>query len=89
MGTIAQTVVEIIVGKLGVSPEDVKLDSNFANDLGADSLDMFELIRKFEKTFGIPIPDNVAEKIMSVGDAIHYLEANRDKSKYIDAKQTD
>ena len=76
MSEIAQKVQEIIVDKLSVEPDEVKPEANFANDLGADSLDTVELIMEFEKVFKISIPDDQAEKIATVGDAISYIEAN-------------
>ena len=66
----------IIVDKLGVDEAQVKAEASFTNDLGADSLDTVELIMEFEKEFGISIPDEQAEKIATVGDAISYIEAN-------------
>lgn len=72
---IESTVVSIIVEKLGVDESDVTRDASFTNDLGADSLDTVELIMEFEKEFDITIPDEEAEKIATVGDAIDFLEA--------------
>ena len=74
MSEIAEKVKAIIVDKLSVDAEDVKTEASFANDLGADSLDTVELIMEFEKEFGITIPDDQAEKISTVGDAIAYIE---------------
>ena len=74
MSEIAEKVKAIIVDKLSVDAEDVKAEESFANDLGADSLDTVELIMEFEKEFGITIPDDQAEKISTVGDAIAYIE---------------
>ena len=74
MSEIAERVKAIIVDKLSVDAEDVKAEASFANDLGADSLDTVELIMEFEKEFGITIPDDQAEKISTVGDAIAYIE---------------
>ena len=65
----------IIVDKLGVEESEVTMEASFTNDLGADSLDTVELIMEFEKEFGISIPDDQAEKIGSVGDAVAYIEA--------------
>ena len=65
---------EILVEVLGVSEDDVKLESKFVDDLGADSLDTVELIMQFEDEFAIEISDEDAEKISSVGEAIAYLE---------------
>ena len=74
MSEIEQKVKEIIVEKLGVDESEVKSEASFANDLGADSLDTVELIMDFEKEFGISIPDEAAEKISTVGDAIAFIE---------------
>ena len=74
MSEIAEKVKAIIVDILSVDAEDVKAEASFANDLGADSLDTVELIMEFEKEFGITIPDDQAEKISTVGDAIAYIE---------------
>ncbi|MBI1306462.1 MAG: acyl carrier protein [Bacteroidetes bacterium] len=76
MSEIAGKVTSIIVDKLGVDAGEVTNEASFANDLGADSLDTVELIMEFEKEFNIAIPDEQAEKIVTVGDAISYIEAN-------------
>lgn len=76
MSEVQQKVVEIIVDKLGVKESEVVPEASFTNHLGADSLDTVELIMEFEKAFGINIPDDQAEKIATVGDAIAYIEAN-------------
>ena len=76
MSEIESKVKAIIVDKLGVDEADVKPEASFTNDLGADSLDTVEPIMEFEKEFGISIPDNKAEKIGTVGDAIAYIEEN-------------
>ena len=76
MSEIESKVNAIIVDKLGVDEADVKPEASFTNDLGADSLDTVELIMEFEKEFGVNIPDDQAEKIGTVGDAISYIEAN-------------
>ena len=76
MSEIESKVRDIIVEKLGVNEEEVKPEASFTNDLGADSLDTVELIMEFEKEFGISIPDDKAEKISTVGDAISYIEEN-------------
>lgn len=76
MSDIESKVKAIIVDKLGVDEAEVKNEANFANDLGADSLDTVELIMEFEKEFQIQIPDDQAEKISTVGDAVAYIEAN-------------
>ncbi len=64
----------IIVDKLGVDESDISAEASFTNDLGADSLDTVELIMEFEKEFDLTIPDEDAEKIATVGDAVSYLE---------------
>ena len=74
MSEIESKVKAIIVDKLGVDEADVKPEASFTNDLGADSLDTVELIMEFEKEFGVNIPDDQAEKISTVGDAIAYIE---------------
>ena len=75
MSEIASRVKAIIVDKLGVEESEVTTEASFTNDLGADSLDTVELIMEFEKEFGISIPDEQAEKISTVGDAIAHIEA--------------
>ena len=77
MSEIAERVTAIIVDKLGVNETEVKPEATFAQDLGADSLDTVELIMEFETEFGIQIPDDQAEKISTVGDAISFIEANK------------
>ena len=67
---------KIVVDQLGVNEADVTIDSTFIDDLGADSLDTVELIMEFEKEFNIAIPDDQAEKISTVGQAIEYIEKN-------------
>ena len=73
---IEEKVKQIIVDKLGADENEVTPTANFTNDLGADSLDTVELIMEFEEAFGINIPDEAAEKISTVGDAIKYIEDN-------------
>jgi acyl carrier protein len=74
MANIAEDVKKIIVERLGVDPAEVTEVASFQNDLGADSLDIVELIMEFEKTFDIEIPDDDAsDKISTVGDAIKYI----------------
>ncbi|MEL7145237.1 MAG: acyl carrier protein [Bacteroidota bacterium] len=73
---IAEKVIGIITDKLGVENSEVTNEASFTNDLGADSLDTVELIMEFEKEFNISIPDDQAENIGTVGDAITYLEKN-------------
>ena len=77
MSEIESKVKEIIAEKLGVDEENVKPEASFTNDLGVDSLDTVELIMEFEKAFNITIPDDKAEKIATVGDAIAYIEENK------------
>ena len=74
MSEIAEKVKAIIVDKLSVDEAEVKNEASFSNDLGADSLDTVELIMEFEKQFNVAIPDDQAEKISTVGDAIKYIE---------------
>jgi acyl carrier protein len=76
MADVAGKVKAIIVDKLGVDEKEVTPQASFTNDLGADSLDTVELIMEFEKEFNIAIPDDQAEKISTVGEAIAYIEAN-------------
>ena len=77
MSDIASTVKAIIVDKLGVDETEVVPEASFTNDLGADSLDTVELIMEFEKEFDIQIPDDQAENISTVGQAIKYIEENK------------
>ena len=77
MSEIAERVKAIIVDKLSVEESEVTNEASFTNDLGADSLDTVELIMEFEKEFGVSIPDDQAEKIGTVGDAISYIENNK------------
>ncbi|MGQ0827710.1 MAG: acyl carrier protein [Bacteroidota bacterium] len=76
MSDITTKVQAIIVDKLGVDAKEVTPTASFTNDLGADSLDTVELIMEFEKEFNIAIPDDQAEKISTVGEAIAYIQAN-------------
>ena len=76
MSEIAEKVKSIIVDKLGVEESEVTTDASFTNDLGADSLDTVELIMEFEKEFNIAIPDEQAEKIGTVGEAVDYISKN-------------
>ncbi len=75
MSNIAERVNKIIVDKLGVDESEVTAEASFTNDLGADSLDTVELIMEFEKEFDISIPDEQAENIQTVGNAVEYLES--------------
>ena len=74
MSEISSKVKAIIVDKLVIDESEVTNDSDFQKDLGADSLDTVELIMEFEKEFDLQIPDDEAEKITTVGDAIKYIE---------------
>lgn len=76
MSDIANKIKAIIVDKLGVDESEVTPEASFTNDLGADSLDTVELIMEFEKEFNIAIPDDQAENIGTVGEAIAYIENN-------------
>ena len=75
MSDVAEKVKAIIVDKLGVDESEVTDEANFMNDLGADSLDTVELIMEFEKEFDIQIPDDKAEAIATVGDAVSFIGA--------------
>ncbi len=75
--TTFDKVKEIVVEQLGVDEADVAMDSTFIDDLGADSLDIVELIMAFEEEFNIEIPDEVAEKIKTVKDAVGYIEQEK------------
>jgi len=74
MADIESRVRDIIVNELGVEPSKVAVEASFVEDLGADSLDTVELVMAFEEEFGIEIPDEDAEKMERVGDAVKYLE---------------
>jgi len=76
MSDIKTKVVSIIIDKLGVEESEVTDEASFTNDLGADSLDTVELIMEFEKEFNLSIPDEEAEKIETVGDAVSYIETH-------------
>ena len=78
---IEQKVKDIIVQQLGVDPEKVKLEASFVEDLGADSLDTVELVMAFEEEFGIEIPDEDAEKITRVKEAVEYIESHAKPKK--------
>ena len=71
---VQDKITEIIVEQLGVKPEEVVPEASFVDDLGADSLDTVELVMALEEEFGIEIPDEDAEKIQTVGDAIRYID---------------
>lgn len=80
MSEIAEQIVPIIAEKLGVNPSEVTMDASFTNDLGADSLDTVELMLDFEKKFGISIPDDQQENIVTVGDVIKLIEEEQKKN---------
>ena len=75
MSVVAEKVKKIIIDQLGVQEDQVTEDAKFIEDLGADSLDLVELIMAFEEEFGQDIPDEDSEKLVSVGDAIRYVES--------------
>ena len=81
MASVEERVKQIIVEQLGVSEEEVTSTASFVDDLGADSLDQVELVMAFEESFGIDIPDEEAEKITSVKDAIEYIEKHSQAKK--------
>jgi acyl carrier protein len=75
--SVAEKVKSIIVEQLGVDAEEVTLEASFTDDLGADSLDIVELVMAFEEEFGIEIPDEEAEKISRVREAVSYIEQHQ------------
>ena len=77
MASVEENVKEIIMDQLGANEADVTPDAHFVDDLGADSLDTVELVMKFEEDFDIEIPDEDAEKIQTVQDAIEYINAHQ------------
>jgi acyl carrier protein len=77
MSETADRVKKIVVEHLGVEQDKVTEDASFIDDLGADSLDIVELVMAFEEEFGVEIPDDAAEKITTVKDAIDYIEQNK------------
>ena len=77
MTETAERVKKIVVEHLGVEAEKVTEEASFIDDLGADSLDIVELVMAFEEEFGVEIPDDAAEKITTVNDAITYIETNK------------
>lgn len=74
MASVAERVIDIVAEQLGVDKEKVKPETSFVNDLGADSLDTVELVMELEEEFDINIPDDAAEKIQTVGEAIDFIE---------------
>jgi acyl carrier protein len=77
MSETADRVTKIVVEHLGVDADKVTVESSFIDDLGADSLDIVELVMAFEEEFGVEIPDDAAEKIATVKDAIAFIDANK------------
>ncbi|MBV7256502.1 acyl carrier protein [Pacificimonas sp. WHA3] len=77
MSDVAERVKKIVVEHLGVEPDKVTEDASFIDDLGADSLDTVELVMAFEEEFGVEIPDDAAEKILTVKDAITYINEHQ------------
>jgi acyl carrier protein len=80
LANVSEKVKKILIDHLGVDAEKITPKARFAEDLGADSLDAIELVIAFEEQFGCEIPDNVAESIQTVGDAIKFLEQNANSS---------
>ena len=81
MSTVEQQVKAIVAEQLGVKQEQVTNDASFVDDLGADSLDVVELVMQFEEAFDLEIPDEDAEKIKTVKDAVDYIEKNQKAAK--------
>ena len=79
--SVADKVKSIIVEQLGVEEDEVTMDASFTDDLGADSLDIVELVMAFEEAFGIEIPDEDAEKITRVREAVEYIESHTKNKK--------
>jgi len=77
MPSVQERVIDIVAEQLGVEKEKIKSESNFVNDLGADSLDTVELVMELEEEFDISIPDDAAEKISTVGEAISHIESGK------------
>ena len=78
-GEVEAKIIEIVSKQLGVGKEKITKDSSFVNDLGADSLDQVELVMEIEDAFDLSIPDDAAEKIQTVGDAVKYIDNNAKK----------
>jgi len=72
--SVADKVIEIVAAQMGKSKDEISLETSFQNDLGADSLDVVELLMEFEEKFDLSIPEEDAEKIQTVGDAVKYIE---------------
>ncbi|MBN1899935.1 acyl carrier protein [Candidatus Sumerlaeota bacterium] len=81
MSDVREKVKQVIVDQLSVNPEEVTDDASFIEDLGADSLDIVELVMELEEQFGVDIPDEEAEKILTVGEAIKYIETKLPEGK--------
>ncbi|MHC4841029.1 MAG: acyl carrier protein [Planctomycetota bacterium] len=77
---IEQSVIQIVCDQMGVAREKVSMETSFVNDLGADSLDTVELVMEFEDEFELTIPDQDAEKIQTVGDAVAYIDSSANKA---------
>ena len=77
MATVSERVIDIVAEQLGVEKDKITPETSFVNDLGADSLDTVELVMELEEEFDINIPDDVAEKIQTVGQAIDFIEKNQ------------
>ena len=77
MASVQERVIDIVAGQLGVDKEKVTPETSFVNDLGADSLDTVELVMELEEEFDITIPDDAAEKIQTVGQAVQYIEKSQ------------
>ncbi len=74
MASVQERVIDIVAEQLGVDKEKITVETSFVNDLGADSLDTVELVMELEEEFDITIPDDAAEKIQTVGQAVQYIE---------------
>jgi len=74
---VFETVKKIIVEQLGVDEDDIQMEASFIDDLGADSLDIVELVMALEEEFGLEIPDSDAEKIITVGEAVNYIKSHK------------
>jgi acyl carrier protein len=79
VASVFERVQDIVADQLGVEKDKIKPETSFVNDLGADSLDTVELVMELEEEFDINIPDDAAEKIQTVGQAVEYIEANTNK----------
>ncbi len=75
MSSVEEKVIEIVSEQLGVDKDKIKMESNFVNDLGADSLDTVELVMELEEEFDISIPEEAAEKIQTVGEAVRHIDS--------------